>query len=347
MSEAEKKFWKTLELHHSLLPFLDLESTLHLAQAHEVTKNILEDPYVWNKLIKRSFPFINRRTYQDPQPKIDAVNNFVVILKLMKNPKALLPELLHLICERFSADPKYTAERYNSGLGLIQMTCSTHTEPHSFHAFPSHSLGFLLVEQVEEAFGTTELRLEMIRGGILSRNLLTAVTSRMTRQQTPLTLFNPTEVVVDNMRSAETFDDLMHIWPEEVSRQIELRVSGGSRVWELVARAIQFQPNVVRFITTEREVLTKGRREDLETIWNAVGLKGFRFEEIGLNEFLREVVEKQEGEDAWVRLEQIMEMTEREWIAHLEGPEPEWEDLSEEDDEEGEFGEEQVDENVD
>ena len=44
-SEAEKKFWESPELIDTLLSFLDLESTLHLAKAHEVTRNILESSH--------------------------------------------------------------------------------------------------------------------------------------------------------------------------------------------------------------------------------------------------------------------------------------------------------------
>ena len=144
----------------------------------------------------------------DRQPKIDAVNNFVAILRLMKNPKALLPDLLHLICERFSAKPKYITERNAGAIGFIQMKCSSHSEPHSIFPFSSHSLGFLLVEQVEEFFGTTEQRLDSITGGTFGGDLFTAVTSRMMRQQMPLTLFSPREIYIDNMRSAEAFNAL-------------------------------------------------------------------------------------------------------------------------------------------
>ena len=319
-SEVEKKFWETPELINNLLLFLDLKSILHLARAHKITQNILERTYVWNKLIKRSCPYI-QRPYHDSQPKIDAVNNFVAILKLMKNPNVLLPDLLHLICERLSEEPN---DRNARTTGFIQMRCSSHPELHRFSPF-------LLLEQLEGAFGTTEQILDSVTGGKLSGDLLTAVTSRMIRQQTPLTLFSPSGVDIDNMRSAETFNNLMHVWPE-VSEQIELRVSRKfnnlrREVWEVVARAIQFKPNVVRLVTTERWELKQGRRKDLITIWNAVGLRGFRIEagdsggrehRTRSGEILSVVVEKHDGEMAWARLERIMGMTEGEWVTHLE-----------------------------
>ena len=37
-----------------LLPFLDLDSTLHLAQTHRVTRELLKKSFVWNKLIRRA-----------------------------------------------------------------------------------------------------------------------------------------------------------------------------------------------------------------------------------------------------------------------------------------------------
>ena len=54
-SEAAKKFWETPELVDKfLLPFLDLESTLHLAQVHELTRDILQGSFAWNQLIRRT-----------------------------------------------------------------------------------------------------------------------------------------------------------------------------------------------------------------------------------------------------------------------------------------------------
>ena len=55
-SEAEQKFWQTPELIEGLLLHLDPESTLRLAQAHEMTRDILQGSIVWNNLIKRCSP---------------------------------------------------------------------------------------------------------------------------------------------------------------------------------------------------------------------------------------------------------------------------------------------------
>ena len=60
--DAEEKFWKTPELLETLLPFLDVASTLRLAESHFSSENdslvldVLQRPLVWKKLIERSLP---------------------------------------------------------------------------------------------------------------------------------------------------------------------------------------------------------------------------------------------------------------------------------------------------
>ena len=52
-NDAGEKFWQTAELIEHLLPFLDFESTLKLAQSHALTLDILKIDSNWNKLIRR------------------------------------------------------------------------------------------------------------------------------------------------------------------------------------------------------------------------------------------------------------------------------------------------------
>ena len=53
---AENIFWQMPELVEGLLVYLSPESTLCLAQAHLLTRKILQGSLAWNKLIKRSYP---------------------------------------------------------------------------------------------------------------------------------------------------------------------------------------------------------------------------------------------------------------------------------------------------
>ena len=95
------------ELVEKLLPFLDLESTLHLAQTHELTQDILQGSFAWNKLIRRSRLQDGGSLGEDAgllEEKIDAVKLLVAILKLMKDPKANMLDLLDTVCKRCPPD---------------------------------------------------------------------------------------------------------------------------------------------------------------------------------------------------------------------------------------------------
>ena len=53
-NEAMQKFLETPVLLEKLLPYLDLGSTLTLAQSHQMTRHTLQDSLAWNKLIRRN-----------------------------------------------------------------------------------------------------------------------------------------------------------------------------------------------------------------------------------------------------------------------------------------------------
>ena len=50
---AVRQFLGTPELVEKLLPYLDLTSTKHLAESHQLTRKLLRKPLTWNKLIHR------------------------------------------------------------------------------------------------------------------------------------------------------------------------------------------------------------------------------------------------------------------------------------------------------
>ena len=114
--EEEHKFWKIPEMIAKLLPFLDLKSTLCLARCHKKTQNILEGSLVWHRLIKRSSP-LNQR---------DKVKDLVAILKLMKDPKGNLPDVLDAICE--ANPPKRNVFYVRES---VKISCPRHLQLHS------------------------------------------------------------------------------------------------------------------------------------------------------------------------------------------------------------------------
>ena len=95
---------------------------MHLAQTHELTQDILQGSFAWNKLIRRSRLQGGGSLGEDAgllEEKIDAVKLLVEILKLMKDPKANMLDLLDTICERCPPD---IVSRL-LGLGKVTISC--------------------------------------------------------------------------------------------------------------------------------------------------------------------------------------------------------------------------------
>ena len=149
-SEAENQFWETPELVDMLLTFLDLQSTLHLAQNHEVTWKILQGSFAWNKLIRRTCVSGDQNMFYysteslEMKHKVDAMRLLVAILKLMRDPKAKMLDLLNTICQRCPIIPSWAR-------CFTTVTIGRSTRDHEVVL-----ADFLLLEENEGAFGTTE-----------------------------------------------------------------------------------------------------------------------------------------------------------------------------------------------
>ena len=333
--EAAKIFWRTPELVEKLLPFLDLDSTLHLAQTHRVTKELLNKSFVWNKLIRRSCPSHDGKDFHDFTPshdeKMSTVLRLVSILKLVKTPKVLVMDLLELICARF--------ERIRHG-GEVLVSCSSHPGHHQISW-----ACFLLLEEIESAFGTTLQRLVSITlggniggSGVLANNRfrekfkienlsLHALSSRVSRQQQGERIsLDLTSIRISSLRCAKAFFFLMQGHPE-FSRPWSVHVYGslGAKAWEWMATALQFQPGVVFQIETDKRDLRKGRRSDVKDIWDAIGPGGFY---ISYEFCIRK--DHLGGAEGWKMVEQILDTPDE------DDQDEEAEDQSEEDGDEEE-----------
>ena len=194
-SEAERKFWATPELVDTLLPFLDVKSTLCLAKCHRLTLKTLQSTFVWKQLIQRSLPVVQimgynpldhgvdrlfhsfrrncrentRGSMEDIAPERLQLKHLVDILKMLEAQNAQAGEvkmdahlkaLLDLICERFP--PSQDGPRVQRDDGgpvyrphLVQVTCSRY-ESHTVSL-----LAYLLLKAVEKAFfGSTKHKIE-------------------------------------------------------------------------------------------------------------------------------------------------------------------------------------------
>ena len=146
--EEEHKFLNIPELIARLISFLDPLSALHLLQSQVIDKKIQQKSLsseAWKKLIRRS-------SYsEEGLLQAEDVKDLVKILKLMKveEPSPFLLPLLDLIC-----DPSPS----KSNFSYVSVICPNHPEPHK--VTPD---AFLMLEEVEGAFGTTVQSINSIR----------------------------------------------------------------------------------------------------------------------------------------------------------------------------------------
>ena len=208
--KPEEKFWKLSSLVERLLFYLDPSSTLHLAQAQVMDKDIFRESLsmkAWENLVKQS-TFGGENRLRELEEQRESVKTFVEILKLLqpKMPEEeegdgevhnedslesasniadapasltsyMLP-LLHRMCEKFPSFHGYDTNNYD-----VLMNCPCQDQSHriSFKGFR------LLEEEVEGPFGTTIQSLVSLDLGFMTSGLL-ALSSRMTRQDNVVNL---------------------------------------------------------------------------------------------------------------------------------------------------------------
>ena len=345
------KYWETTELANKL-PFLDLESTLTLAKTHELTRKILQRSLDWNKLISRTClqkggfllgnvvkpdVLYNGRLLEE---KMEVVRLLVEILKLMKDQRANMLDLLDTICKR--TPPEAIAD---GALDTVTLSCPNHPDSHQVYFGD-----FLLLEAVEGAFGTSEQKLEAISSGRIGliEPYLPALTSRLARQQEKLTLLTFASAYVRSKNSAEAFKTLLEASSQVTAKKYYGRISVlgpiGGDGWRVLAEGMRLHPGLLlKYVFVTKDALDEASKEDMRVLWDALKTDGEL--EVGLleeDDTVRrtgEIVSKEEGEDDWTRLTEIMEMNKEEWIVRFEAEaeeEEEGEDESESDEEEEE-----------
>ena len=259
----------------------------------------------WNKLISRTrIQEGGGLRYADNllEEKMEVVQLLVAILKLMKNPRANMLDLLDTICTRSSPE---TVER--AWGNRVKLSCPNHQDSHQVFWGD-----FLLLEAVEGAFGTTEQKLEAISSYYgMYEPKLSALASRLARQQEKLTFLNLYVFDLESKESAEAFKTLMQASSKISITEIAAKTIG-SEGWKVVAEALRLHPGVViEYVAALKDDLDEASHEDIRVIWDAIETDGmFVVEE--------EEVVKTEGGGGWTRLTKIMEMSKQEWVAQLE-----------------------------
>ena len=286
---AVKKFLQTPDLLEKLLPYLDADTTLSLAQSKIscLVKHLKDYPEVWIKMVQRTLPGDNKvgpaewgywnRVRESFEGKRVKMQNLAGILKMVDDADSQVSHLRHLLDTICVKSPPDEDTCY------IQIGSTSH----GFHLVSP--LGFLLLEEVEVALGSTLQSVSRVDLGIYSNTLdalsasealMQALAARVVRQQQNLTRMEIKWIEVRSKEDAEAFLTLMEncetvvctgtlTGGEELpGMQYHIRGNIEEGGWTAMARASSMAP--VRLVIATREMMQAGQREDLKAVGRAV-----------------------------------------------------------------------------
>ena len=329
----EQKFWSTPELVESLFPFLDALSIATLAKVHKLTARILQDQTsAWKVLVKRCCPFFEHRPeneyvgyfwvgwvdHQFEEKRAD-VRDLTRILKEMSDPTVPLLELLHVICERFPPvlDDNYLSSMSLGSVEFVQLRCPCQRSPHQVS-----QLGFLLLEEVEGALGSTKQKVEKVDIADIHDTWIKALNSRVSRQG----------AVVKNVKvgsfyfeTAEMLEELLDYMKnckfvinlDKIICSPSYDDNIGEEGWATMARILPSLNVRVRSLRAPDEDLEDA--PDFRAIWEALGntATGGMLHIVVKNPFLPEDDHmitwktEEEKEKQWKRVTEILDLGEK------------------------------------
>ena len=360
---AERKFWRTPELVEKLLPLLDARSTSRLAHVHHLTVELLQAASFWNDLIRRTCPYNELMPdnefslYRESEYGIwveqkfhnhqRVINPLTSLLRKMGNPKVSLLELLHVVCERYPP----VAYRFDDKPTFFQLGCPC-KKSHSV----SH-LGFMLLEELEEALGTVEQKVEKVCVDYLQEPWLSALSSRASRQQERWKWWKQVERVdanrfkCRNWWDLENFLFLVQNCQRMALEVVEVQNNLGAKGWADLAQAFPLIHGVDTFHVDRRDTLG-ANKEDLKTIFDALDLATSRECLVSVHGVVggrgRSVEitwqTEEEKEDEWMTFEEILDGTTFNWQKRYGGFGSSEEEQDEEEEVEGEGEEEEEEE---
>ena len=344
---AERRFWGQPELVENLLSFLDLGSTFELAKAHKRTRQILGRQFNFDKMIKRSFPVSentkeNCEAAEESDPNLDfakpKVALFAQILRLVEASDGpdMMTSFLHKIIKRYpNLNPDSEHPEH------VNLNCSCHLATHQV----SHR-GFVLLEEAQIILESRELSvLEVEAGLFLEEPLLTTLSSRARQQQEMVKELRFMFVTCSNREIAESLATLVEqtqivmipswAWGRHWLVVKEVGIEG----WAAVRRAVGRLSNTLGrrvHVSSQRQVMAAGRREDLRAIWDAISVWTVEAESDRIDSVLRFTKDEDGEKGGWEGVDggrrginAVIDMTEDDLlveIAHVKQKEEEEEE---------------------
>ena len=206
----------------------------------------------------------------------------------MKDSNSPMQDLLKVICEKSSKED-YIQEDY------IQISCFSRGS-----CFIS-PLGFLLLEEVEVAFGSALHDIFSVHVWEMNDLLLSALVARLSRQNGKMTQIDVITLISTSRNCVEALCTLIHNC--ETTNLYDVRVSGNIEAagWAALAKALSSASVYVNCLFASRELAMEGKREDLRTIWESLWEDdGAWFVDDNIT------IDKSRGEEGWGALEHVL-----------------------------------------
>ena len=132
-------------------------------------------------------------------------------------------------------------------------------------------MGFMLLEEVEAAMGTTEQKVKRVSLVDLEDPWLSALSARVPRQQAEVRKVKVDAFVCSNKDDVEK---LLHLvqnchWFEVTRMYIWGEI--GAEGWETLARALSSMDAGALELHTSLRVMLGGQLEDFKAVWDALG----------------------------------------------------------------------------
>ena len=261
------------ELVEKQISYLDINSIASLAEVQPMIIKILERGTIWNNLKRRScqgWKVVNcqeedlERVFEEKRREI---GNLGKMMKKMKDPHLFLRGLLHDIIH----------EGTNQGITMVELNCrrcpnSPTTESTTHKAWEWH---FLLLEEVEGAFGSVSQEIETIKMNPLQgkrlgmrRSWLLAVSSRARLQQSMISVVDIIKFSCSDLVEAQVLLDLAENCRELKMRELKIDGDVGRKGWTALAKALDLHPTCCLWaVVSSSGAMLQARREDLRSIW--------------------------------------------------------------------------------
>ena len=200
-----------------MLPFINSDAILNLAKCHDLTLNILQGTRNWMKRIKRSCPFPDS-AWPFLELDIKTIKNLAGILDdEVKGPRHTFDNIPSPpVAEVYPGNVRAVDDQDEDP--MVQLDCP-HPDQNPELCDEGHHVrfsGFLLLEEVEGTFDTALQNVLTVHTWDLEEPRLSALASRISRQQKNVAPFKVWSIKLQTEKSAEAFKTFMKICPKPV-----------------------------------------------------------------------------------------------------------------------------------